>query len=180
MKMPVLSIALPVAAGFVLFPGASVSEAGFMGQTITAEWLYPDFGTVLESHEVVVGDGVELTPNDIIYDFKLSIDIGDDYILFSLNDWAEWTDTDFNGWRFTDTNGTVLDIAGYTIAEYSDGVTGLTQDDLSFDSEAVWADFGGVFLPNPGDYIKLQVHFVPEPATLAALSMVGLAWRRRR
>ncbi|UCD74177.1 MAG: hypothetical protein JSV91_10345 [Phycisphaerales bacterium] len=180
MKRPIVLWALPLAGGAFLIAGVTEARAGFMGHTVTAEWLYPDFGAVLESHDVVVGDGVELTPADIIWDSKFSIDIGDDYVLFSFNATSNWTDTAFNGWRFTDTNGTVLDIVGYTIDEVSGGIANLYDSDLDYNTESAWANFGGVTVAGDGDYIRLKVHFIPAPAALSVLAVSGLIRRRRR
>lgn len=159
------------------------AHASFDGQSVTAEWLYPEFDSILESHTVIVGPGVELPPTLIYSDDDFSIDIGADYILFSFvgEDQQLWDPTAFNGWRFSDSNGTILEIIGYTIDSVSNGVSGLTDDALGFDADAVWADFSGVAIEEgPGDFIRLQVGFVPEPTALLLLLLGGPIVIRRR
>ncbi|MEE8153418.1 MAG: hypothetical protein V3T53_00495 [Phycisphaerales bacterium] len=64
---------------------APCHAGGFFGETVTAEWLFPDMNTVLETHDVLVGDGIELPAEDIIHAKVLDIDIGEDFILFSFS-----------------------------------------------------------------------------------------------
>ncbi len=177
---PILGV-LCMATGSLLLAGVPEAHGGFDGQTVTAEWLFPDFRTVLESHEVVVGAGVEL-PSDVIIhgDGLLDIDIGDDFILFLFSDGATWQNTDFNGWRFSDTFGTIPEIVGYKIHSVSDGISGLEDSDLFFDADSVWANFSGVTVGGPGDFIRLQVQFIPAPGALALLGITGLMGTRRR
>ena len=40
--------------------GFSQANAYLMGQTLTAEWLYPDTSTVIATYTINVGSGVEL------------------------------------------------------------------------------------------------------------------------
>ncbi len=168
MKRQKLSVAPPLAAGIILIPGVTEARAGFMGHTITAEWIYPDFDTILESHTLVVADGVELTKDDIISDDKYSIDLGDDYVLFTFNlSEIYWDDSDFNSWRFTDTNGTIAEITGYSIGKVSDGIDLLYESDLSFDTESVWGNFAGTTIAESGDYTRLKVNFIPAPSALS-------------
>jgi hypothetical protein len=158
---------------------AAPAVAQLNGQTVTAEWRYPDFNSILESHNVVVGGGVELTPADILSDDKFSIDLGNDTVLFSFNAQSNWTAVAFNGWRFADTNGTIPKIIGYKIDSLSAGVTGLTDAALGFDDNAVWGNFAGVNVAGNGDFIQLKISFVPEPGTLALLALGVLGLRRR-
>ncbi|MBU0638435.1 MAG: PEP-CTERM sorting domain-containing protein [Planctomycetes bacterium] len=174
----ILTIAL--GAGALLLGGTAQSLADFTGQTVTAEWRYPDFGSILETHDVVVGGGVELPPDVIINDSKFGIDIGADFVSFDFNALSNWTATSFNGWRFADTNGTIPEIIDYSIDSFSGGIAGLTDDDLGFDADSVWGNFAGVTVAGGGEYIQLKVSFVPEPASLALLALGGLAALRRR
>lgn len=179
MKRPTTS-ALLVATASVLLAGVATTQAGLEGHTVTADWLYPNFNSVLETHDVVVGAGVELPPSVIINDDKFSIDLSDAFIQFDFNATSNWTSTDFNGWRFSDTNGTIPEIIGYSIDAFSSGVSGLTNSDLGFDADSVWGNFAGITVAGSGDYIRLKVDFIPEPATLTLLAIGGLALCRRR
>ena len=169
-----------MASGSLLLAGVPEAHGGFDGQTVTAEWLFPDFGTVLESHDVVVGAGVELPFNVIINDDKFDIDIGDDFVLFLFNSSATWQNTAFNGWRFSDTFGTIPEIVGYKIDSVSDGIGGLDNSDLFFDADSVWGNFMGVTVAGPGDFIRLQVQFIPASGAFALLGLAGLMGTRRR
>ena len=159
---------------------APCHAGGFFGETVTAEWLFPDMGSVIETHDVLVDNGIELPADDIINDFKFDIDIGDDFILFSFTQASNWTNVDFNGWRFSDTNGTISEIIGYTVDEVSGGVTGLTNSDLGFNGDSVWGNFAGVTVAGNGDFIRLHVEFVPAPSAILVFGLAGLGLNRRR
>lgn len=155
---------------------------GFFGETVTAEWLFPNMDSVLETHDVLVGDGIELLAEDIIHngDDLFDIDIGDDFILFSFRREVGWTNVDFNGWRFSDTNGTISQIIGYTVDEVSPGVAGLTDSDLGFNADSVWGNFAGVTVPYDGGFIRLSIQFVPAPSAILVFGLAGLGLNRRR
>lgn len=173
--------ALRMTCWALILATAGTAYADFSGQSVTAEWRYPGFGSVLESHVVVVGPGVELPADAIVNDFKFSIDVGGDHVQFDFNSTSHWLDEAFNGWYFSDTNGTVPDIVGYSIDSVSSGVSGLTNDALFFDANAVWGNFRGVQVAGAGDYIRLKVSFIPEPGStvLAFLGLGSLALVRR-
>ena len=148
-------------AGITIAMGtaASLVCADLDGQTVTAEWVYPDFASVLESHDVLVGGDVELTSDDIVSDFKYAIDLSGDTVTFLFNTASTWTNVGINGWRFTDTNGTAPEITGYELVEASPGVGNFDQIVTGFVADSFWADFGGMTVANDGDYVVLQVQF---------------------
>ncbi len=129
------------------------------GTTVTAEWLYPTFEAVLESHEVLVGPGVELPSDLIVNETVLEIDIGESSVRFDFSDGTSWSSDPFNGWRFTVAKETIPPIVDYSIGSISDGVTGLEQTDLGWDTESVWANFSGVTIAGAGDFIVLEINF---------------------
>ena len=93
-------IALVASAALLGLTVAAPGHAGgFFAETVTAEWLFPNMDSVLESHDVLVGDGIELPADDIINDdkFDIDIDIGDDFILFTFDLGVTWQNVDFNG-----------------------------------------------------------------------------------
>ena len=98
---------------------AAPASADFLGQDILAEWLFPGTNDVLESHIVTVGAGVELPAAAILSDSKFEIDITENTIQFNFNSAGAWQNTQANGWRFTDVNGTIAEITGYSIGATS-------------------------------------------------------------
>jgi hypothetical protein len=163
----------------------SSTRAGWTGHTVTADWLYPIESLVLETHQVVVGPGVELRADQIRNDESFDIDVDDTTVTFDFHGNTFWQSTDANGWRFTDTNGTLPDIVGYSIAAVSPGVLGLEESDLSFGPDFAYGNFRDILTSGPDDFIVLNVHFVPEPAgwllgIAALLSVVAIAQRQKR
>ena len=168
------------AGGAILLGGVAETRADFTGHTVTAQWRFPVFGKSIESHDVVVGGGVELPARDIINSNGFDIDLGGASILFDFNFGGIFDNKDFNGWWFHDTNGTIPEIIGYSIDSLSSGIANLTNDDLFFDADSVWGNFAGVTVAGGGDFINLKVTFIPEPATLSLLALGGLMlWVRR-
>lgn len=129
------------------------------GENLTAEWLFPSFDQSIESHDVVVGPGVELPAEDIVNDSALDIDIGANFVRFEFGEGTSWFAAPFNGWRFTDTDSTIPPIVEYRIESVSGGVTGLEPSDLGWTTDTVWANFGGVEIASPGDFIVLELEF---------------------
>lgn len=155
---------------------ASASSAQMMGKPMTAEWHYGGLGVMLESHQIVVGNGVELTADDIIFDDKFSIDLTGDRVTFAFTAESIWTVNTFNGWYFADTNAVLPDIVGYSIWSFS-GV-GTPVVTTGWNNNAFWADFTDSHF-YAGDVITMEVIFVPAPST-ALPGFVGLAALRRR
>jgi len=135
------------------------AQAQMNGTTMDAEWIYPSFGSVLESHSVTVGPGIELPDTAIVNDTKFSIDIGDDYVEFQFNALSTWTNASFNGWLFRDAFNGMPPITGYTVDSFSAGIGGTGGIVTGFNSDEFWADFGGMTVAGPGDWIRLKVSF---------------------
>jgi|SRR5437016_3530536 len=114
--------------------------AGWTGHQILAEWLFPNSGTVIESHVVTVGAGIELPAPLIVNDFVFAIDLGDATVEFIFNDGSFFFATAFNGWRFTDL--TAGGITGYLPGASTAGVLGVDAADLTFTSNSVSGNFG--------------------------------------
>jgi hypothetical protein len=166
------------------------AHAGWIGHQIQAEWLFPDSGTVIESHVVTVGAGIELPAALIINDFVFSIDLGDTTVEFIFTDQTEFTSTAFNGWRFTDL--TAGGISDYLPGASTAGVLGVDPADLTSTSNSVSGNFGAsgpggnVTVAGAGDVIRLDVQFettsIPAPSSLLLLgsAVLGLGFFRRR
>ena len=138
---------------------ASAAPAQLNGGTLTADWRYPDFNSVLESHVITVGPGVELPNTTILNDTKFDIDLGNDTVEFRFNASSNWTNATYNGWHFADTTGTVPAITGYTIDSFSAGVTGTANIVAGFTADSFYADFGGMVVAGAGDWIRMKVTF---------------------
>lgn len=155
---------------------ATVSSAQMFGETITAEWHYGGLGVPIKTHQIVVGNGVELTADQILNDTKFSIDLTGDRVTFAFTHQSIWTVGPFNGWYFADTNGVLPEIIGYQIWSFN-GI-GTPEVTTGWNANAFWADFeDSVF--EAGDVITLEVIFVPAPSTALA-GLIGLAALRRR
>jgi hypothetical protein len=165
-----------------VFYGSAV-QAGWLGQTVTAEWYVPDNVTVIETHNVVVGAGVELPFGSIVNGPILAIDLSDTEVRFEVSSLAIFSPTAVNGWKFSDTTNSIPDIAGVIVGPLSGGVSGLANSDLSFDANSIFVNLESVTAAGAGDFWTLKVEFVPEPGSLilAALGLVGIgAWSLRR
>jgi MYXO-CTERM domain-containing protein len=170
-----LFVALASAMGL-----AAAAHADLTGNTVTAQWRYPDFASSIESHDVVVGAGVELPFTLIVNDDKFDIDLSGDTVTFLFNSTSNWSQTSYNGWHFSDTNGTIPDITGYTVDEVSAGVGNVGAIITESGPNHFAANFAGVTVAGDGDFIRLRVSFVPAPGALAVLGLGGLAAIRRR
>jgi len=148
---------IPAALSLVAFT-PSIS-AQMMGQSMDAEWVYSSFGSTIENHTVTVTSGIELPSTTIVNDTKFDIDIGNDWIEFQFNATSNWTASSFNGWLFRDSAGLVPSIQGYTVDSFSAGVTNTAGITTGFNSEECWANFGGMQVAGPGDWIRLKVNF---------------------
>jgi PEP-CTERM motif len=174
---------------FIVLLGHS-AHAGWIGHQIQAEWLFPDSGTVIESHVVTVGASIELPAALIINDFVFSIDLGDSTVEFIFTDHDEFSPTAFNGWRFTDL--TAGGISDYLPGASTAGVLGVDAADLTSTSNSVSGNFGAsgpggsVTVAGAGDVIRFDVQFgtrsIPEPSSLLLLgsAVLGLGFFRRR
>ena len=155
-----------ILVGVVALTFCTTVNAQLMGHEVRADWRYPEFDTVLEWHIVTVSDGVELPADVIKNSTVVDIDIGDDWIELRFNDRSDWPETDFNGWYFSDINGTIPDITGYSILDYSSGVINIDKIVTGFNAHAFWADFGGVRTLGESDWIRMSVNLDPPSSCL--------------
>jgi hypothetical protein len=160
--------------GVITFPsGAALADLD--GHTLKAQWLFPGMADVLEEHEIVVGDAIELTPDDIMNDSKFAIDLTGNTVTFLFNAASNWTNTAFNGWRFIDADGMVPEITGYEVSDVSGGIGNVGQIVPGYDADAFWADFGGMTVAGDGEYVTLTVQFADEcPADINGDGMLNI------
>ncbi len=163
---------------------AAIAEAGWLGDTVTVDWYVPDNATVIETHNVVVGAGVELPFGSLANGPIIAIDLSDTQLQFSASSLSIFTAVPVNGFKFSDTFNAIPDISGVSLGAMSGGVTGLTVSDLSFDANSVFVNLEGVTAAGAGDFWTLKVEFVPEPGSivlaLSCLVIVPLLRRRWR
>ena len=155
----------------LLLAAAAPLSAQMTGVTMDAEWIYPDFGTVLEGHSVTVGTGVELPSTSINSSSYFDIDIGDDYVEFDFNTASNWQATSFNGWLFRDALNGLPPITGYSVDSFSAGIGGVSGITTGFNNDEFWANFAGMTVANSGDWIRLKVRF--GGPTLAVSNLVA-------
>ncbi len=127
------------------------------GETVTAQWHYSTFGSILESHDVVVGSGIELPNTSIFNDHKFDIDIGDDWVEFRFNATSNWTAASFNGWLFRDTFDALPTISNYYIESASAGVSNMGGVSCGWDDESFWCNFSGMQVAGGGEFVRLKV-----------------------
>ncbi len=142
---------------FSLLALVPTAQAQMMGATMEAEWDYPDFGTVLELHSVVVTTEVELPSTTILSDDNYDIDMGDDWIEFRFNQPTYCYHKPFNGWLFRDAVDNLPPITNYSLDSFSAGITNTAAIVTGFNENEFWANFAGVSAAGAGDWIRLKL-----------------------
>ena len=159
----------------------SVANAGFIGNTLDADYLYDDIGAVYDGMtDEVVGVDAEWTI------LSFSIDADDSSIAIKRSGRYDFgVAGTFNGWSFTDTLGAIDDIIAVTIDTST--LVGFDSSGISFTQDSIFLNFIGI--DNGTDfYFKVNVDFdssdssVPEPSIIAlfGLGLAGLGFARRR
>jgi hypothetical protein len=167
-------------AGLVAAALAAAAHADFSGHTMTGAWYYPEDGITLESHTFVVGPTVELPDDDIINNSHYSIDLTGDTVTFLFTAENSWSSEPFNGWIFSDTNGTIPTISNYVMDSYSTGILNIEVVQTGFNNDAVWANFSGLAVGDGAQFIRFRATFVPAPSVGALAAIAGLVATRRR
>jgi hypothetical protein len=177
-----------IIASLLFITSMSVANAGFIGKTLDASYLYikspAKYSTPLSSKSV--GDNIEW-PNAQTF----SINVDDNSITISGKSLEDSGISvflgSFNGWIFTDESKTIDDITGVTIVKNS--LKGFDSSDISFTQDSISLNFSGITYSNV--FVKVNVDFgstrsarsaVPEPSIIAlfGLGLAGLGLARRR
>jgi hypothetical protein len=181
LRFSVLAVALIALSTFQIKPAA----AGFVGDSVSANYLWPDVNTVLYAGgNATVGPGVEFSS---IGGSSISADFSDSQILVTYN--GGWLLSGFNngfdGFRFDD--NTSSSIVGVSLG--GTDMAGLSASDLSFGSNFILVNTAGLGPSfDAGTFFTLDVAFAaaaPEPSTWAMmiLGFVGIgamAYRRSK
>lgn len=178
-------------AGVLAAPGRA--DAGFLGKTLSYEYLFPNTSTVFTSSTFVVTGGVERTS------LNQTGNGGSDFATFDVSDnsitvdfynptsgFNSWSNADFNGFHVADTTNNVIPITGVTVNPATNMV-GFTASNVSFDANNIFVNWQSLRF-NSDTLVRLDVTFAggssigtPLPPTLLAgfLGMAMLAGVRR-
>lgn len=164
---------------------AGHAHAGMLGDTVRADYLYPNDTTVIFNQDVVVAGGVEIV-NVPIMSTPSSLDFGDTSISFRqgpLPDIGQYTPGDFNGWLLSSLD-LGAPIIGFNLTSF--GIAGLDSSLVSFTSDSIKINLQGLFVEASNGWdleLLTRGTSVPEPGTLAlvgfGLAVLGLSRRRR-
>jgi hypothetical protein len=175
-------------AALLFIMSISVANAGFIGNSLDADYRYTNGSTVYLDpwgHKVVK-DGKEEWPSN-----PFSIDADDSSITLSGSSPSGPSSFigSFNGWIFTDVFESIDDITGVTI-DSTTSLEGFGSSNISFTQNSVSLNFAGITYSDL--FVKVNVDFgstrtarsaVPEPSIIAlfglGLAGLGLAHRRR-
>lgn len=137
---------------------ASQATAGFFGNTVSANYEWPNLGTVLyASGNAIAGTGVEF-PN--VGGQNVSVDFSDTgfRITYTTGWFLNTTDPKtFDGWVISDVLGTIPNITGVSLA--GTNIPGYDGSQVSFDAKHVYVNQLGFSGFNPGSYIDVNVSF---------------------
>ncbi|MGB0631088.1 MAG: PEP-CTERM sorting domain-containing protein [Alphaproteobacteria bacterium] len=176
-----------VSALAAAFVGASASATTITGETVRVDWIIHQSGfspSTFGTATTVVGPGLEL-PN---FSGLLDIDLGANTITLtkatSNVGFGGAPSFDFNGFVFTDINGTISDFTSFSIlSQTAVAGSGLSAANLSFDANELRIDLGATSWNSlNGSTATFSFATVPEPGVIVlfAVGIGGLACARRR
>ena len=135
-----------------------LDRSDFDGAAVLASWHYPEVGTVVESHQFVVGPTTDLPEAEIPAGTGFSINLHGPYIQILANDDFSFTPAGFNGWRFSDLNGELPTIINARIEYVGPGTVGLAADAVQFDNDWVSINIQGIDMV-ADEQIRVEVGF---------------------
>ena len=168
------------ALAVVALPQAAAAQLS--GQTIGAQYLFPNLGTVnIDFASQVVGVGVEFNAAD-----QSQVDVGDASLAISSVPGQGPTalfPAAFNGYRIYDVGATLPTFMSVTVNAASN-LPGFDATRVTFDADNIYVNLQDLVLL-PGQVALLDITFastVPEPGTVAlvATGLLGLGAAARR
>jgi len=162
------------------------ARAGFIGNTVHAEYLFPDTSSVfMDLGDASVGAGPEFS---FSFDSDITVDFSDTNIAITiLNGNSSFNAASFNGFHFFDVFAAIDPITNVALTStnnFSFNASGIT-----FDADNIFLDFQGLDVL-PDSSLALAVTFasgpgptgLPEPVSpvLIGLGMASLALVRRK
>ena len=172
------AISLPLLAVILSSP----AHAGFLGNTVSADYHFPDLGTVLyPSGNAVVGAGTEF-PNVGGFGVGISpsVDISDTNILISYPvgfTFSSPPTKTFDGWVISDILGAIPNIIGVSLL--GTNIPGYDASQLSFDSDHVYINQLNFASFAANAFISVDVQFdsdgdgVPDTADTCPATALG-------
>jgi hypothetical protein len=163
------------------FSAVSANTTGFSGDTVLADYLWPNLGTVeYPSGTAVVGAGVEFNNiGGFGVGISPTVDFSNTNILIDYaGGWTLNGSGTFDGWVFKDFSA--VDIVSVSL-NAATTLSGFTVGDLSFGSNYITANTLGLG-PNfsPGTLISIDVGFAATPLpstwTMLIAGFVGLGF----
>jgi hypothetical protein len=166
-------VALAV-GGAILVVGLSahVAEAGFNGKTVkmteyeAAVPAGPPIGIIGDFGSAVVGPG-----NEAFASTGWTVDISDTQILLTNNSssFAFGSANPFFGDAFFDVLSAIEPIGGASLV--GTNISGMNASRITFDADHVYVNCANLAIDPPGQFVRVGVTFVPEPATLLLLTL---------
>lgn len=135
-----------------------LDRSDFDGAAVSADWFYPNVGTILESHQFVVAPMTDLPESEISSGWGYSINLHGPYIQILANEDFSFGAADFNGWRFSDLNGELPTIVSARIDYVGPGTVGLASNAVQFDNDWVEINIPGIQML-VGEQIRIEVGF---------------------
>jgi hypothetical protein len=171
----------------LIWLGCSNAQAQFIGHTIQIAHVYPNTSSLFTllglPANFLVGPGVELN-----YAGAVAMDISDSTISLTIvpgvtSEPGDGSANSFDGYRFTDTLGSMAAIIGVSI-NASTSLPGFTANRLSFGDDYIAMNFEGLSTGASTRSVVVDVQFapVPEVSSLALFPVgllgIGLYFRR--